>query len=66
MKNTTLEFKIHLAGLIAEQTWQNKRSVNLKKVNRNLSKLKHKEKKNLAEQLRDVGNTKWSKICNGS
>lgn len=60
MKNTVLELKIHLADL-AEQTGQNKRWVNLKKDNRNLTELKHEEKKkNLTEHLRNVGNTKWS------
>lgn len=63
MKNAALELKIHLADLIAEQTGRNKSWVNLKKDNRNLTELKHEEKKkNLTEHLRDVDNTKWSNV----
>lgn len=67
MQKTALDLKIHSAGLITEHTWQNKWSGTLKKVSRNLFKLKQiKKKKYLTEHLKDVHSVKWFSMCNGS
>lgn len=68
MKKTALELKIHSAGLIAEYTWWNKWLGTLKKVNRNLSKMKQSERKkqSLTGHLKDGGSAKWSSMHNGS